>query len=760
MLPFILATSATGAALCTCRSDSQWTTELTQAITAALENDPTDTLAAANLAYQCTNPNSPNYEKCGTFANTASADFCGTGNTVQCEAIAMYNTFSNNFTQTMLDADWLFRGDATITVTNNVAQVSTTGIGITEACHGATGTLRVCTLETNDDDFEGTATCLEPAPGTDFTDTDTNGDAILCPLFTFEYDQDQETVRKLSYASADTGCTITYTRENGQTTSDIIVTGSKVVVPLACAPTGVNYDCHYADAKCYQANAANLIVLYLDDPSLECPAGYTACPAPSDTDDDAGASNQPATTTATTTITTINEHSDLLNAAPVWTWTTSYANGNPSSYKSSKADAASPCDSSTPQTPWCDDTECYHSETTGTTFCSTYGGYYYAPANPFSLQTDTLTVDFKATESFSGLQFSFADEATRCLFATHDYSDCQIIEGTTICITRELQDCTSTDDSNADFRLFQLLPVIRRAEHLFCDLPATGTPDRASTCYSGLSVDSELYDFFTDQNIAPNDAGHWSTSDDQDNNCIQVSVIDPSVYFCSNGPHPRLAWATMTYAPAEAADEATIANTKKSFDNSLAALEGETKKFDPTEVNNGNRWIDRVLRQIPPGDSKTIKITAASAVATRRSRRSTSPDEESCDDGTTVGDTQDEALPDLRTPLVEVTAWLCDCEAFENAPCYTMAAVAEDGGGGGGGGGGSDSGGGSGGDSLSDGAIAGIVVGSIAGVGLVGFSVFKFYPSAFSGLTSSTTIAADPTESVPLRLATGGRMFV
>ena len=370
-----------------------------------------------------------------------------------------------------------------------------------------------------------------------------------------------------------------------------------------------------------------------------------------------------------------------------------------------------------------------------------------------------------------------------CDFSTSEYTCCTNTADSTLCVAPPAgQACASTCTSSSKFDCFesvfkectanavnteswelsQKIPEIRKLEANVCDFVIGD--EFSAFCYVDVDPQDTLGSLIKD--LPRNTFYFWQTAakDCPTNNENSIEYTELSIKLCQLPDDYE--WASAVTSILDSRDHFedeqiradTAGEITTAFTNSLAKLAPDlnVKQSDFA----GSRWIDSILRRIPPGQGRVVVINTEFKTPARRARRAAP---EGCGDPIPVPTNPDTTnLPLERSVAFTTDAYLCPCpdpaEDEGDSLCYRMAAVTNGGDGtnSGGGGGGSDSGG----DSLSDGAIAGIIVGSLAGVGLVGFSVFKLFPSAFSGSTSPTTAAADPTESVPLRLATGGRMFV
>lgn len=453
-------------------------------------------------------------------------------------------------------------------------------------------------------------------------------------------------------------------------------------------------------------------------------------------------------------------------ADPDWTWKTSYDSvGNPKKYESTFSGSASICGSSTPQTPWCTETGCSSDSTTADAIrCSNFGGHFYEPF------VQVGSVHLKTVDSVAALVFENTPSPDdTCDLSVADFLCCKYdaVTSSTICTEKDAQGfCDHVSSSfipclrqgqkynaaTGEWHLFQVFPDIRRAEFSFCFPGSYGfdVPDIFSYCYDDLDVESPLYSQLS-TNRQPN-TYHWFWRDND--NCLSVTVADKIVYLCDGAPTRHL-WAQMIFEHASSEFDVIKPNVENAFRASLLLLEPISREFQKAEVDIGTRWIDHVLRKLNPGEEAQVKFSFRSTKRTRRSRRSIPP-EDTCDRGTVVSSEPHDGLPNARTPDIEVTGWLCDCE--NDLPCYSMAALTNNGGGDNTNpGGGTDTTTDSGDDSLSDGAIAGIVVGSLAGVVLLVVAV-PAVAGALGG--SSAAAAAGIPESVPLKTPNGAALYV
>jgi len=259
---------------------------------------------------------------------------------------------------------------------------------------------------------------------------------------------------------------------------------------------------------------------------------------------------------------------------------------------------------------------------------------------------------------------------------------------------------------------------IRARDYSFCDVSAGTTAYLPlTTCYIDYAPPS-VYSTTTVTNTYK-----WSINTCADSPSSLTAPSGRVLHLCSqNGNvYPHIAILT---AGTEFGDPAIKIAREIEEQGFFSAKLKSVKPPDAqaplkkSDLTNSERWYDVILRQIPEGQQKRV-VFVSEFVPTpaRRSRRETDAPEGctgAIDAGAIDPDVADADLPEGSSVIIQTQAYLCDCIGANTdadaAPCYSMAAAAP-----------SPSPSPSPGPAppLSGGAIAGIVIGSVVGVGAI-----------------------------------------
>lgn len=386
------------------------------------------------------------------------------------------------------------------------------------------------------------------------------------------------------------------------------------------------------------------------------------------------------------------------------------------------------CRSATPSVRWCTSSHCEETPDfdDDAVYCSRPShGSFFCPALG-RVNKNQVTLGGITQEAF---YFECADNTDRCSLAVSGHRCCfnSPTNGNHIGCFRDSMCSATTRCPRVDTRALArgLLEYEHTVENFFWRNCYQALDQTGLHCHANLMVDdTDLIETALQANGPTQSIEFELDPASQRVDCFDV--IGPVVRLCpcSTGSEKCFSFET---GQINIADEALELRIEMLRDNFLERLP-QVETVDKDQLTD-HRWYDLLLTHIQSGSPREIRIFSQIHTAfdgPNRVRRNVDTDD-NCDADTELN-LNNQDLTDLPADfdaLLQTTAQLCECNN-NNRPCYALAGDDGndgnnrdgDGDGGNNGDGDGTNTGDSGSDSgpLSDGAIAGIVVGSIAGL--------------------------------------------